>query len=473
VLDVGAADGSVARALSERGCTIWAIEQDPPSAEAAGAVCERVLCADLEGPEVWTSLRGESFNAVLALDVLEHLRDPHTVLQKLSKLLTPDGIVVVSIPNITHGAMRLHLLEGRFEYANLGLLDRTHLRFFDRRGAERLMTEAGLEIVDRLRVSRAFDATELVVNTESVPADVLERIAQDPDSTTYQFVFVARSAREREHSHDISESLSTRLLSELEALRRRFAELETHTRSLAADRERRIDEETRLQDYSAQLVSELEATRRRFAELETYTKSLDGDVRRRLDEETRLHHYSTQLVSELEATRRRFAELETHTRNLGADRERLLEDEARYLRNGTTLTHERDELRNELTERMEELRQKHLELRHCKADLVVKEAFITSLRTELAVRGNSGTQEIPDPTTRPLTPAGSSVERLQEEVVALRVYANSAGFRLVERGISALRRVPLLFSATQRAVRYLAGGSHANPREAPDRTKNP
>jgi hypothetical protein len=463
----------VARALSERGCTIWAIEQDPPSAAAAGAICERVLCGDLEGPEVWTSLRGESFNAILALDVLEHLRDPQTVLEKLSKLLLPEGIVVVSIPNITHAAMRLHLLDGRFEYANLGLLDRTHLRFFDRRSAERLITEAGLEIVDRLRVSRAFDATELVVNTESVPANVLDRIAQDPDSTTYQFVFVARSGRERGHSHNVAESLSTRLLLELEAASRRFAELETYTKSLDGEVKRRIDEQTRLQDYSTQLLSELEATQRRFAELETYTNSLEGEVKRRLDEETRLHHYSTRLVSELEATRRRFAELETYTKSLDADRERLLEDEARHLRDGTTLTRERDELRKELTERMEELRQKHVELRHCKADLAVKEAFIASLRTELAVRGNSGTQEAPDPTTGSPTPAGTSVERLQEEVVALRVYANSAGFRLVERGISALRRVPLLFSATQRAVRFLAGRPQANPREAPDQTKNP
>ena len=118
VLDLGAADGSVARALKKRGCTVWGIEQDQQAAEAASQVCDRVIVADLEAKEAFEALGSETFNVVLALDVLEHLRDPAPVLKCAASYLTPGGIAVVSIPNVTHGALRLSLLEGRFTTRN-------------------------------------------------------------------------------------------------------------------------------------------------------------------------------------------------------------------------------------------------------------------------------------------------------------------------------------------------------------------
>ena len=88
VLDLGAADGSVARALKKRGCTVWGIEQDQQAAEAASQVCDRVIVADLEAKEAFEALGSETFNVVLALDVLEHLRDPAPVLKCAASYLT-------------------------------------------------------------------------------------------------------------------------------------------------------------------------------------------------------------------------------------------------------------------------------------------------------------------------------------------------------------------------------------------------
>ena len=191
VLDLGAADGSVARALKKRGCTVWGIEQDEQAAEAASQVCDRVIVADLEAKEAFEPLGSETFDVVLALDVLEHLRDPAPVLKCAASYLTPGGIAVVSIPNVTHGALRLSLLEGRFNYTEQGLLDRTHLRFFDRHAAEQLISEAGLTISQHLRVRRELEETEIAVNKDGLPIELLQSLASDPDATTYQFVFVA------------------------------------------------------------------------------------------------------------------------------------------------------------------------------------------------------------------------------------------------------------------------------------------
>ena len=240
VLDLGAADGSVARALKKRGCTVWGIEQDERAAEAASQVCDRVIVADLEAKEAFEALGSETFDVVLALDVLEHLRDPAPVLKRAASHLTPKGIAVVSIPNVTHGALRLSLLEGRFNYTEQGLLDRTHLRFFDRHAAERLISDAGLTISQHLRVRRELEETEIAVNKDGLPTELLQSLASDPDATTYQFVFVAGRTNRSAVTHS-GGMLSERLLAENEALLEQFKELETYTKNLEADRAARLD----------------------------------------------------------------------------------------------------------------------------------------------------------------------------------------------------------------------------------------
>ena len=240
VLDLGAADGSVARALKKRGCTVWGIEQDERAAEAALQVCDRLIVADLETKEAFEPLGSETFDVVLALDVLEHLRDPAPVLKRAASHLTPKGVVVVSIPNVTHGALRLSLLEGRFTYTEQGLLDRTHLRFFDRQAAERLISDAGLTISQNLRVRRELDETEIAVDKNGLSAELLQSLASDPDTTTYQFVFVAERVNGL-HASLPSAMLSERLLAQNEALLKQSRELETYTKSLEADRAARLD----------------------------------------------------------------------------------------------------------------------------------------------------------------------------------------------------------------------------------------
>lgn len=143
LLDVGAADGLLSRRLTTQGWKVTAIEADPVLAEAGAAHCERMVVADLD--------RGvpplaADFDAVVCGDVLEHLADPARALAGLVALLAPGGHVVVSVPNVAHVWIRLSLLAGRFDYADRGILDRTHLRFFTERSLRGLLTEAGLRI---------------------------------------------------------------------------------------------------------------------------------------------------------------------------------------------------------------------------------------------------------------------------------------------------------------------------------------
>ena len=103
------------------------------------------------GNGIRTAWRG-SVDALVFGDVLEHLRDPWATLQSLSGLLRDGGALVACIPNISHWSIVAGLLAGRFDYAEEGLLDRTHLRFFTLRSILDLVRRAGLTPV-RVRAS--------------------------------------------------------------------------------------------------------------------------------------------------------------------------------------------------------------------------------------------------------------------------------------------------------------------------------
>lgn len=195
VLELGCGSGVMTEALRDQGCRVTGVELDPRAAERAAEFAERVVIADIDQPGALAELAGERFDVVLAGDVLEHLRDPGPVLVEAARLLTDEGYLVASIPNVAHGSVRLGLLAGRWDYADDGLLDRTHLRFFTRAGVEELLEAAGLRIehLERVHVG-PFDLDQSL-RLGDFPAAVLEMIAEDPESATVQFVLAAVPAQ--------------------------------------------------------------------------------------------------------------------------------------------------------------------------------------------------------------------------------------------------------------------------------------
>ncbi|MFP5501503.1 MAG: methyltransferase domain-containing protein [Candidatus Sericytochromatia bacterium] len=143
VLEVGTATGYLTERLKGLGCEVTGIELVPELAEAARPHCERMLVGDVEAMDL--AALG-SFDMILCADVLEHLKDPQAMLGRLTDRLAPGGHAVVSLPNVALWLWRLKLLFGRFDYMPKGPMDETHLRFFTRASAERLLKRAGLSL---------------------------------------------------------------------------------------------------------------------------------------------------------------------------------------------------------------------------------------------------------------------------------------------------------------------------------------
>lgn len=145
LLELGPGTGQVAR-LAERGDLRWfglegCLDGLGPLAErfAGGAI------VDLET----LSRMPLGFDAALAADVLEHLVDPNRTLAQLAAVLAKGAPLLVSVPNVANLTVRLALLFGRFEYAERGILDRTHRIFLTRRTLERRLIAAGFRVERR------------------------------------------------------------------------------------------------------------------------------------------------------------------------------------------------------------------------------------------------------------------------------------------------------------------------------------
>lgn len=190
VLEIGCWAGHVTRHLAAAGNLVVGVELDAGAAAEARQFAERVHVVDLDVTPL-TSIEHERFDVILLGDVLEHFRDPAAVLRDLLQLLEPAGRLVISVPNVAHVDVRLHLLEGRWEYQPDGLLDRTHLRWFTRAGLRALLDEVGF-VATRLDPVRQGRGASLLPISEVHSAGVIRFAEADPDAHVYQFVVEAR-----------------------------------------------------------------------------------------------------------------------------------------------------------------------------------------------------------------------------------------------------------------------------------------
>jgi 2-polyprenyl-3-methyl-5-hydroxy-6-metoxy-1,4-benzoquinol methylase len=148
VLDIGCGEGFFASELIKDGNKITGIDNRALPAE--NLVFEQYCAADLDqgmAPAI-AELGDRRFDRVLLLDVLEHLRQPQRIVEQCQLVLKPEGFLIVSVPNVANIAVRVMLLFGRFNYTERGILDKTHVRFFTRKTARRLLQENGYSVLE-------------------------------------------------------------------------------------------------------------------------------------------------------------------------------------------------------------------------------------------------------------------------------------------------------------------------------------
>jgi SAM-dependent methyltransferase len=96
-----------------------------------------------------SKLKTQKFDVIIFSDVLEHLYDPVGIIKSYQSVLKQDGIIVVTVPNIANIFSRIALLFGFFNYSETGVMDKTHIRFFNKKNLKELAEESHLKIVSQ------------------------------------------------------------------------------------------------------------------------------------------------------------------------------------------------------------------------------------------------------------------------------------------------------------------------------------
>ena len=159
ILDLGCSSGRLGAALKRRQvATVVGVELDPVYASDAAGRLDRVIRADLEelfGTNAPLPVLGP-FDCLIAGDVLEHLRDPWTVLRRAAELLEHGATTVVSLPNVRFWETLWQVgIRGTWPVRDEGIFDRTHLRFFSASDGMELLQQAGLDVTEVRRQFRA------------------------------------------------------------------------------------------------------------------------------------------------------------------------------------------------------------------------------------------------------------------------------------------------------------------------------
>lgn len=194
VLEFGCSTGYLSQVLKEKGCQVTGIEINEKAAQIARQHCPKVIIGDIERLDYQKELGKERFDIMIFADVLEHLRNPRSVLIKVKKFLKSDGKLLISIPNIAHASVRLELLTGDFEYEDLGILDNTHLKYFTKKSILRLLDSCGYYIEDIDAVSKGLSKQTIQkfltkINLER--EENLVKVLNQPEALAYQYVVVA------------------------------------------------------------------------------------------------------------------------------------------------------------------------------------------------------------------------------------------------------------------------------------------
>lgn len=157
VLEVGCGSGASGEYYLQQNptATYIGLELSEEYANIARQHISKCYVGNIENIDIQKICNGLTPDCIVFGDVLEHLVDPWAILKHLKLNLPPNTAIVACVPNVGHWSVLINLLSGQWPYADSGLFDRTHLRFFTKQSLRELFESSGLNVVslsDRLNI---------------------------------------------------------------------------------------------------------------------------------------------------------------------------------------------------------------------------------------------------------------------------------------------------------------------------------
>lgn len=146
LLDVGCSSGVFMAAARARGFDAQGVEPAPKAARTAEGAGFRVFCGTLDK----AGIESGTFDAITILEVIEHLRDPVSLLRECRRILKPGGILAIGTGNA--GSLTVRALGTEWDYLQIARHG-GHISFFNRRSMRLLAERAGFD-VEQIRTRR-------------------------------------------------------------------------------------------------------------------------------------------------------------------------------------------------------------------------------------------------------------------------------------------------------------------------------
>jgi len=140
LLDVGCSSGALLMTARALGLAAEGVE---PSAEAA-ATARRAGLKVFTGFLAAARFPDAAFDAVILMEVIEHLRDPRAILAECRRILKPGGILLVTTPNAA--SWTASVMGARWEGFSLTAMG-GHVSFFDPASIRVIAERTGFETV--------------------------------------------------------------------------------------------------------------------------------------------------------------------------------------------------------------------------------------------------------------------------------------------------------------------------------------
>ena len=146
-VDLGAGPGAMCERLSALGCEIVAVDRDPSVYQGQ----HRFVAQDLNQAAFASELGIASFDLVVAVEVIEHVESPINFLRNIAQLLAPNGVAVITTPNVDSLPARLRFLLGGKIRTMDEVSDPTHISpIFSDLLRRQFLPRAGLKLSEHL-----------------------------------------------------------------------------------------------------------------------------------------------------------------------------------------------------------------------------------------------------------------------------------------------------------------------------------